>query len=74
VVQTNGLGLSFRVSIRAWVSALNVEVGRERAVERREELVELDRAVTAVQRGDDLAGGEVQLLSDAAHHRLASAG
>jgi hypothetical protein len=36
------------------------EVGGDRAVDRGQELLELDRAVTLVQRADHLAGGDVQ--------------
>ena len=39
---------------------MDVELGRDLAVERLQELLELDRAMAAVQRADHLAGGEVQ--------------
>ena len=48
-----------------WVRAVvehdvDVEIGGDLAVDGLQELLELDRAVAAVQRADDLAGGEVQ--------------
>ena len=39
---------------------VDVEVGGDLAIERGQELLELDRAVAGVQRADDLAGGDVQ--------------
>ena len=39
---------------------VDVEIGRDLAIEGLQELLELDRAVAAVQRADDLAGGDVQ--------------
>ena len=39
---------------------VDVEAGRDLAIDGLKELLELDRAVAAVERADDLAGGEVQ--------------
>ena len=39
---------------------VDVEAGRDLAIDGPEELLELDRAVAAVELADDLAGGQVQ--------------
>ena len=39
---------------------MDIELGWDLAVERLQELLELDRAVAAVQAADDLAAGDVQ--------------
>jgi len=44
---------------------VDVEVGRDLAVDRLEELLELDRAVAGVQRPDHLTGGDVQCRVEA---------
>jgi hypothetical protein len=49
-----------RVGRAAVQDEVDVELPRDFAIEGLQELLELDRAVAAVQAADDLAGGDVQ--------------